>query len=74
MRKVKQIMILNQETYKFTEKEYKEDTGEDLTFEEYVNMELGTLYDNDKEISEIRPNDDASVFVITFLIKLDKLV
>lgn len=72
MKFAKQIMILNQESYNKTKKEFKEDTGEDLTFEGYVNMELGTLFDNDREIVDIKPNEGATIFVITFLIKMDK--
>jgi hypothetical protein len=43
---------------------------EPLNFEEFVNFELGNLFDEDRKIEQIIPNENASQFVIIYSIKL----
>lgn len=63
---IKQVKLLNNETFKA----YKEDFEEDFsTFEDYINVILGNLFDFDYLIDEIIPitaNEVIIVYKISF--------
>lgn len=61
-RYVKQVIILNKEMHQ----EYLDDFLEEpMDFEGFVNFMLGSLYDEDRFVEEIIPNEDFSkVFII----------
>ena len=66
-RYVKQVMILNKERHQ----EYLKDFFEEyLNFEGFVNFMLGSLYDEDRFIEEIIPNNDYSKVLIIYKIKI----
>jgi hypothetical protein len=66
---IKQVMVLNDQNHK----EYLEDFKEEpLSFEDFVNFMLGTLYDNEHIIEQIIPNNDGSIFFIVYLIRIVK--
>ena len=60
-------MILDQQQYDIFLRDYD---GDAITFEEYINVELGNLFDNDRKIEEILPNEDRSSFVIIYTVRL----
>ena len=64
---VKQVMILDKKKHCDYLKDYDEAP---LDFEEFVNFELGNLFDEDRKIEQIIPNENASQFVIIYSIKL----
>ena len=66
-RYVKQVMILNKERHQ----EYLKDFFEEyLNFEGFVNFMLGSLYDEDRFVEEIIPNEDFSKVLIVYKIKI----
>ena len=66
-RYVKQVMILNKERHQ----EYLKDFFEEyLNFEDFVNFMLGSLYDEDRFVEEIIPNNDFSKVLIVYKIKI----
>ena len=66
---IKQVMVLNDHNHK----EYLEDFKEEpLSFEDFVNFMLGTLFDNEHIIEQIIPNNDGSIFFIVYLIRIVK--
>ena len=66
-RYVKQVMILNKERHQ----EYLKDFFEEyLNFEGFVNFMLGSLYDEDRFVEEIIPNEDFSKVFIVYKIKI----
>ena len=66
-RYVKQVMILNKERHQ----EYLKDFFEEyLNFEGFVNFMLGSLYDEDRFVEEIIPNNDFSKVLIVYKIKI----
>lgn len=66
-RYVKQVMILNKERHQ----EYLKDFFEEyLNFEDFVNFMLGSLYDEDRFVEEIIPNEDFSKVLIVYKIKI----
>ena len=64
---VKQVMILDDKTHQSYLQTFVE---EPLNFEEFVNFELGNLFDEDRKIEQIIPNENATQFVIIYSIKL----
>ncbi len=66
-RYIKQVMILNKERHQ----EYLKDFFEEyLNFEGFVNFMLGSLYDEDRFVEEIIPNNDFSKVLIVYKIKI----
>ena len=66
-RYVKQIMVLGKEMHQ----EYLDDFLEEpLDFEGFVNFMLGSLYDEDRFVEEIIPNEDFSKVLIIYKIKM----
>jgi prenyltransferase beta subunit len=66
-RYVKQVMILNKERHQ----EYLKDFFEEyLNFEGFVNFMLSSLYDEDRFVEEIIPNNDFSKVLIVYKIKI----
>ena len=66
-RYVKQVMMLNKERHQ----EYLKDFFEEyLNFEGFVNFMLGSLYDEDRFVEEIIPNEDFSKVLIVYKIKI----
>ena len=64
---VKQVMIIDDKLHQSYLQTFVE---EPLSFEEFVNFELGNLFDEDRKIEQIIPNENASQFVIIYSIKL----
>ena len=64
---VKQVMIIDDKLHQSYLQIFVE---EPLNFEEFVNFELGNLFDEDRKIEQIIPNENASQFVIIYSIKL----
>lgn len=64
---VKQVLILDRRKHYDYLKDSKE---ESLDFEEFVNFMLGSLYDEDRFVEEIIPNDDFSKVLIVYKINL----
>ena len=64
---VKQVMIIDDKLHQSYLQTFVE---EPFTFEEFVNFELGNLFDEDRKIEQIIPNENASQFVIIYSIKL----
>ena len=64
---VKQVMIIDDKLHQSYLQTFVE---EPLSFEEFVNFELGNLFDEDRKIEQIIPNENASKFVIIYSIKL----
>jgi hypothetical protein len=66
-RYVKQIMVLGKEMHQ----EYLDDFLEEpLDFEGFVNFMLGSLYDENRFVEEIIPNEDFSKVLIIYKIKM----
>ena len=64
---VKQIMILDAEMHK----NYLESFVEaPLGFQDFVNFELENLFDEERKIEQIIPNENASQFVIIYTIAI----
>ena len=64
---VKQVMIIDDKLHQSYLQIFVE---EPLNFEKFVNFELGNLFDEDRKIEQIIPNENASQFVIIYSIKL----
>ena len=64
---IKQVMIIDDKLHQSYLQIFVE---EPLNFEEFVNFELGNLFDEDRKIEQIIPNENASQFVIIYSIKL----
>ena len=64
---VKQVMIIDNKLHQDYLQTFVE---EPLNFEEFVNFELGNLFDEDRKIEQIIPNENATQFVIIYSIKL----
>lgn len=64
---VKQVMIIDDKLHQSYLQNFVE---EPLNFEEFVNFELGNLFDEDRKIEQIIPNENATQFVIIYSIKL----
>lgn len=64
---VKQVLVLDWRKHYDYLKDYKE---EPLDFEEFVNFELGNLFDEERKIEQIIPNENATQFVIIYTIKI----
>ncbi|MCW3159671.1 hypothetical protein [Chryseobacterium oryctis] len=64
---IKQILFLNKKLHNEYLEVYEEAP---LTFEEFVNFMLGTLYDNDNTVEEIIPVDDGNAFIIIYRIPM----
>ena len=64
---VKQVMIIDDKLHQSYLHTF---VDEQLNFEEFVNFELGNLFDEDRKIEQIIPNENASQFVIIYSIKL----
>ena len=64
---VKQVMIIDDKLHQSHLQTFVE---EPLNFEEFVNFELGNLFDEDRKIEQIIPNENATQFVIIYSIKL----
>ena len=64
---VKQVMIIDDKLHQSYLQIFVE---EPLNFEEFVNFELGNLFDEDRKIEQIIPNENATQFVIIYSIKL----
>lgn len=64
---VKQVMIIDDKLHQSYLQTFVE---EPLNFEEFVNFELGNLFDEDRKIEQIIPNENATQFVIIYTIKL----
>ena len=49
---------------------------EPLNFQDFVNLELGNLFDEERKIEQIIPNEGATQFVIIYSVKLwkDKII
>ncbi|MGC4129265.1 MAG: hypothetical protein QM564_06830 [Bergeyella sp.] len=60
-----QVIILNRQKHYDYIKDYDEAS---LDFEEFVNFELGCLFDNNRKIEQIIPNENATQFVIIYSI------
>ena len=66
-RYIKQIMVLGKEMHQ----EYLDDFLEEpMDFEGFVNFMLGSLYDEDRFVEEIIPNEDFSKVLIVYKIKI----
>ena len=66
-RYVKQVIILNKEMHQ----EYLDDFLEEpMDFEGFVIFMLGSLYDEDRFVEEIIPNEDFSKVFIIYKIKM----
>ena len=66
-RYVKQVMVLGKEMHQ----EYLDDFLEEpLDFEGFVNFMLGSLYDENRFVEEIIPNEDFSKVLIIYKIKM----
>jgi len=66
-RYIKQIMVLGKEMHQ----EYLDDFLEEpLDFEGFVNFMLGSLYDENRFVEEIIPNEDFSKVLIVYKIKI----
>ncbi|THV60739.1 hypothetical protein [Chryseobacterium candidae] len=61
-----QVMILNRRKHYDS---YKDQEALP-SFEEFVNMELGSLFDQEREILQIIPNENATEFVIVYTIMI----
>lgn len=64
---VKQIMILDAEMHQNYLETFVE---EPLNFQDFVNFELGNLFDEERKIEQIIPNENATQFVIIYSIKI----
>ena len=64
---VKQVMIIDDKLHQSYLQTFVE---EPLSFEDFVNFDLGHLFDEDRKIEQIIPNENASQFVIIYSIKL----
>lgn len=64
---IKQIMIINAEMHQNYLKTYVE---EPLEFQDFVNLELGNLFDEERKIEQIIPNENATQFVIIYTITI----
>lgn len=64
---VKQVLVLDRRKHCDYLNDYKE---EPLDFEEFVNFELGNLFDEERKIEQIIPNENATQFVIIYSIKI----
>lgn len=67
VRNVKQIMILDDKIHQDYLKDFLEAP---LNFEEFVNYMLGFLFDDDKFVEQIIPNNDATQIIIVYKIKI----
>jgi len=66
-RYIKQIMVLGKEMHQ----EYLDDFLEEpMDFEGFVNFMLGSLYDENRFVEEIIPNNDFSKVLIVYKIKI----
>ena len=66
-RYIKQIMVLGKEMHQ----EYLDDfLEESMDFEGFVNFMLGSLYDENRFVEEIIPNNDFSKVLIVYKIKI----
>lgn len=66
-RYIKQIMVLGKEMHQ----EYLDDFLEEpMDFEGFVNFMLGSLYDENRFVEEIIPNEDFSKVLIVYKIKI----
>jgi hypothetical protein len=66
-RYVKQIMVLGKEMHQ----EYLDDFLEEpMDFEGFVNFMIGSLYDENRFVEEIIPNEDFSKVLIIYKIKI----
>jgi len=66
-RYVKQVIILNKEMHQ----EYLDDFLEEpMDFEGFVNFMLGSLYDEDRFVEEIIPNEDFTKVFIIYKMKM----
>lgn len=64
---LKQVMVLNKQSHK----EYLDDfKKEPLSFWDFVNFMLGTLYDNGHIIEQIIPNNSGSIVFVVYLIQI----
>ena len=61
-----QVMILNRRKHYDSHK----DQEALPSFEEFVNKELGSLFDQEREILQIIPNENATEFVIVYTIMI----
>lgn len=61
-----QVMILNRRKHYDS---YKDQEALP-SFEEFVNRELGSLFDQEREILQIIPNENATEFVIIYTIMI----
>lgn len=64
---VKQIMILDDKMHQGYLETFVE---EPLNFQDFVNFELGNLFDEERKIEQIIPNESATQFIIIYSIKL----
>ncbi len=60
-----QIKILNEEYFEENPPEFRDQFE---SFEDYINFELGILYDDDRPILSVIPSDDLKRFVILYTI------
>lgn len=63
---MKQVKLLTEEFYL---KEKESDNGfvlDDMSFEDYLNMELGILHDEGHAVETIYPSDDMKRFLVVY--------
>jgi hypothetical protein len=63
---MKQVKLLSEEFYL---KEKESDNGyvlDDMSFEDYLNMELGILHDEGHIVESIYPSDDMKRFLVVY--------
>jgi hypothetical protein len=58
---LKQVKVLNKETFKTYKKIFEDELS---TFEEYINVVLGSLFDNDYNTIEIIPITTTDMMII----------
>ncbi len=64
---LKQIMILDDKAHQLYLGTFVEET---MNFEAFINFMLGTLYDTERPIESIVPNQDATTICIIYLIPI----
>lgn len=64
---IKQIMILDDEMHQNYLESFVE---EPLDFQDFINLELGNFFDEERKIEQIIPNESATKFIIIYSVKL----
>ena len=64
---VKQIIILDHEMHQNYLTDFVESP---MGFIDFVNFELGNLFDNERRIEQIIPNESATQFIIIYSVKI----